>query len=134
MSAGTGSGPTPPGERAPLIRMRGVTKRFPGVVALDDVSLDVFAGERVALVGENGAGNASTLVQHLLVHEKRDPLSSGGRIDPVERRQVVRGRCLPLVDEGAVDDRILDVLSYLLEDRTSFNDHRHLHHTGYLHD
>ncbi|HWE02665.1 MAG TPA: sugar ABC transporter ATP-binding protein [Tepidisphaeraceae bacterium] len=47
-----------------LLQMRGITKRFPGVVALQDVHLSLQAGEVLALMGENGAGK-STLMKIL---------------------------------------------------------------------
>ena len=44
---------------APAVAMRGITKRFPGVVANDDVDLEVAVGEVHALLGENGAGKST---------------------------------------------------------------------------
>jgi ribose transport system ATP-binding protein len=49
---------------APLLSMNGITKRFPGVLALDCVDLDLRAGEILGLIGENGAGK-STLMRIL---------------------------------------------------------------------
>ena len=65
---------------SPLLQMRGIGKRFPGVVALDDVSLGVYPGEVVALIGENGAGK-STLMKIL-----------GGVYQPDEGEILVDGR------------------------------------------
>lgn len=45
-----------------ILQLQNITKKYPGVVALNDVSLDVTKGEAHALVGENGAGK-STLIK-----------------------------------------------------------------------
>jgi ribose transport system ATP-binding protein len=45
----------------PVLELRGITKRFPGVLALDDVSVEVRPHEVVGLIGENGAGKSTLL-------------------------------------------------------------------------
>lgn len=51
-------------EARPILEAAHLTRRFPGVTAVDDVSFTVQSGETLALVGENGAGK-STLIQML---------------------------------------------------------------------
>src|SRR3984885_5016218 len=55
--------PTLPGA-APFLELISITKTYPGVVALNDVSLTVAPGEVIGLIGENGAGK-STLMRVL---------------------------------------------------------------------
>jgi ribose transport system ATP-binding protein len=63
-----------------FLQMRGITKRFPGVIALQDVSLELSCGEVLALMGENGAGK-STLMKIL-----------GGAYAPDEGEILIDGR------------------------------------------
>src|SRR3712207_6780487 len=79
----------PPPTSAPLLELRGVSKRFPGVVALDDVSFELRRGEVHVLVGENGAGK-STLVKIL-----------SGIYQPDAGEILLDGRALTLRDPHA---------------------------------
>ena len=67
-------------EVTPLLSLSGVTKTFPGVRALSDVSLKLFPGKVTALVGENGAGK-STLVKVLtgIYQPEEGDIRIGGR-------------------------------------------------------
>jgi D-xylose transport system ATP-binding protein len=58
------STPTPAPQRVPLVEMRNINVSFGGVRAVRDVTIDLYAGEVVGLVGGNGAGK-STLMRTL---------------------------------------------------------------------
>jgi ribose transport system ATP-binding protein len=77
----------------PLLELRGITKRFPGVLALDAVSLALHAGEVHMLMGENGAGK-STLMKILCGAYTADSgqIFSDGR--PVKVRDAADARAL----------------------------------------
>ncbi|MEG0970880.1 MAG: ATP-binding cassette domain-containing protein, partial [Acidaminococcaceae bacterium] len=45
----------------PLISMRNIVKRFPGVIANNQVNLDLYAGQIHALLGENGSGKSTLM-------------------------------------------------------------------------
>ncbi len=64
----------------PIVELRNITKRFPGIVANDNVTLDIKKGEIFALLGENGAGK-STLMSILF-----------GMYEPDEGQIFVRGK------------------------------------------
>jgi ribose transport system ATP-binding protein len=80
------------------LELEHITKRFPGVCALDAVSFDVRPGEVHALVGENGAGK-STLMKVL-----------GGAYLPDEGRLRLDGVPLPVGDPQAIQARGVQII------------------------
>jgi ribose transport system ATP-binding protein len=69
-----------------VLEARNISKRFPGVLALDDASIAAFPGEVLAVVGENGAGK-STLMKIL-----------SGALQPDEGQILLDGRPVQLAD------------------------------------
>ena len=79
-------------EPAPLLQLRGVTKRFLGVTALSGVDFTLRAGEIHALLGENGAGK-STLIKVLTgvyAPEAGDIILGGRQITPTSPKDAER--------------------------------------------
>jgi methyl-galactoside transport system ATP-binding protein len=78
-------------DSADIVEMRGISKSFPGVKALDDVSVNVRAGSVHALMGENGAGK-STLMKCLFgiySHDAGEILLAGKKVDFANTKQAL---------------------------------------------
>lgn len=78
-----------PAQPAPLLEAQGIAKAYPGVVALDGVSIHLRKGEILAIIGENGAGK-STLMKAL-----------AGLVKPDAGRLLIDGQPAPL---GSIHD------------------------------
>jgi len=78
--------------RVEAIRLRGVYKRYPGVVALDGISLRVFEGEYVCVIGPSGSGKSTLLkcIAGIVEPDEGDVYLWGRRVNgvPIEERGV----------------------------------------------
>jgi ABC-2 type transport system ATP-binding protein len=90
----------------PVLRLEGVTRRFGEVVAIDDLTLQVRAGEVVGLLGHNGAGKTTTvrLLAGLLAPDAG--VVRVGSLDPIVDGAAVRQRLGVLPARPIVDDRL----------------------------
>lgn len=88
-----------PGPAAPVLRIEGITKLYGGVVALDDVSLEVDAHQIYGIIGPNGSGKttllnilsgAITATKGSVWLDKDDLSGLGGRSDRIARLGVAR--------------------------------------------
>src|SRR5213596_2003139 len=89
-----------------MIDVRGVTRRFDGVVALSDASFQVNPGEIVALLGPNGAGKttASRIIGGILAPTEGDVLVDG--VSVREDANTVRARCGFVTDQPSLYERM----------------------------
>ena len=67
----------------PILELRGITKRFPGVLANDHIDLKLYKGEILALLGENGAGKTTlmNILYGLYTQDEGEILINGKKID-----------------------------------------------------
>ncbi|MCK6451620.1 MAG: branched-chain amino acid ABC transporter ATP-binding protein/permease [Alphaproteobacteria bacterium] len=104
--------PVPPSR--PVLSLRGATKRFGGLTALDAVDLDVAAGEMLGIIGPNGSGKTTlvNVMSGLYRPEAGVVLLAGARIDGeppfrIARAGVARGFQAPrLIDDAGVLDNV----------------------------
>jgi simple sugar transport system ATP-binding protein len=107
--------PAGSGGTAPAVRLRGITKTYPGVVANDDIDLDVAPGSIHGLLGENGAGK-STLMKILfgLAHPDTGTIEVGGETqvfrspaDAIDRGLGMVQQHFSLIDDFTVAENLV---------------------------
>src|SRR6202030_1271432 len=90
-----------------VLGLKGVSKTFPGVVALEDVSLDVVEGEVHALLGENGAGKSTLMaVAAGALTPNSGSIEIGGRLlaEPTPARAQALGLSVVYQHTSVLDD------------------------------
>jgi ribose transport system ATP-binding protein len=75
-----------------ILEIKGITKHFPGVTALNHIDLDIYQGEVHVLVGENGAGKSSLIkvLSGIYQPDEGEILYSGVKYAPLEPRDAIK--------------------------------------------
>ncbi len=78
--------------RAPLLELKNVSLNYGGIQALNDINLEIFAGEVVSLIGANGAGKSSTLraISRIVKTRAGSIIYAGQDITKAEASSVVK--------------------------------------------
>jgi len=81
-----------PSTGTPLLELDGVTRRFGGLVAVNNLSFELQKGEILGLIGPNGAGKSTTfnLITNVMAPSEGQVLYRGQRIDGVGMRGVAQ--------------------------------------------
>ena len=84
--------PPPPGAGEPVISVRGLTRQFANVLAVRDVSFDIYRGQVVGFIGANGAGKTTTMRMMVTLDLPTSGSVSVGGWDAVNFPAAVRAR------------------------------------------
>jgi ABC-2 type transport system ATP-binding protein len=90
----------------PVIHIQGLTRRFGETIAVDGLSLDVYAGEIFGFLGHNGAGKTTTV---RLLNGVLEPTSGGAQVlgfDPQVDGPALRARTGVLTETPSLDERL----------------------------
>ncbi|MCZ7542768.1 MAG: ABC transporter ATP-binding protein [Anaerolineae bacterium] len=82
----------PAGRAEPVLRVEGITKRFPGVLANDHISLELHRGEVLGMLGENGAGKSTlmNIIYGLYTPDEGEIFINGARVEIHEPNDAIR--------------------------------------------
>lgn len=109
--------------KTPLLSMRGVSKHFGGIKALEDVDLDVYDKEALALLGDNGAGKSTLvkIISGVLKKDKGDVKFKGEPVN-ISSPNIAKKLGIKTVHQDLALFTIFDVPSNLFagEEKTKF--------------
>ncbi len=107
--------PATGGTKPPVLEMRGITKRYPGVVANDGIDLEVREGEIHALLGENGAGKRTlmNILYGLAVPDAGQILLDGKEVEIASPHDAIR-RGISMVHQHFMLVPVLSVAENIL--------------------